>query len=87
LDNRYALLFIRGEAPIKDLKYDILKHPNIRLSADGEGVVFQHGLTQDAVASISFVKATQKGRIAENMVDTSYELLSEQEVERILMEG
>ena len=25
LDNRYALLFIRGERPIMDLKYDILK--------------------------------------------------------------
>ena len=87
LDNRYALLFIRGEAPIKDLKYDILKHPNIRLSADGEGAVFQYGLTPDAVASISFVKATQKEKTAEVMADTSYELLSEQEVEKILMEG
>ena len=29
MDNRYALLFIRGERPIKDLKYDIL---NIRIS-------------------------------------------------------
>ena len=85
--NRYALLFIRGEAPIKDLKYDILKHPNIKLSADGEGAVFQHGLTQDAVASISFVKPTQKEKTAEVMADTSYELLSEQELEKILMEG
>lgn len=24
LDNKYALLFIRGERPIQDLKYDIL---------------------------------------------------------------
>lgn len=24
LDNRYALLFIRGERPVRDLKYDIL---------------------------------------------------------------
>ena len=87
LDNRYALLFIRGEAPIKDLKYDILKHPNVKLSADGEGAAFQHGLTQDAVASISFVKLTQKVNTAEVMADTSYELLSEQELEKILMEG
>ena len=26
LDNKYALLFIRGERPIMDEKYDILKH-------------------------------------------------------------
>ena len=27
LDNRYALLFIRGERPIVDEKYDLMKHP------------------------------------------------------------
>ena len=27
LDNQYAILFIRGERPIKDFKFDILKHP------------------------------------------------------------
>lgn len=35
MDNRYALLFIRGENPVMDLKYDIMKHPNIHLTADG----------------------------------------------------
>ncbi|MDL2294307.1 type IV secretory system conjugative DNA transfer family protein [Ruminococcaceae bacterium OttesenSCG-928-D13] len=35
MDNRYALLFIRGEHPVMDLKYDIMKHPNIHLTADG----------------------------------------------------
>ena len=35
LDNRYALLFIRGEHPIQDEKYDILRHPNISFTADG----------------------------------------------------
>ena len=35
LDNDYALLFIRGERPIFDKKYDILKHPNIKYTKDG----------------------------------------------------
>ncbi|MDQ9829173.1 type IV secretory system conjugative DNA transfer family protein, partial [Acinetobacter baumannii] len=35
LDNKYALLFIRGERPIMDLKYDITKHPNVALTVDG----------------------------------------------------
>ena len=35
LDNRYALLFIRGELPVIDKKYDILKHPNVKLTTDG----------------------------------------------------
>ena len=30
LDNRYALLFVRGERPVMDFKYDIMKHPNVR---------------------------------------------------------
>ena len=43
LDNSYAILFIRGERPVMDLKYDIKKHPNIKYSADGEGKPYIHG--------------------------------------------
>lgn len=53
LDNRYALLFIRGEYPIKDLKYDILKHPNINLSADGKSEIYEYGKTDNAIGTIS----------------------------------
>ena len=35
LDNRKALIFIRGERPVMDEKYPIQKHPNYRFSADG----------------------------------------------------
>ena len=35
LDNRYALLFVRGERPIIDGKYNIMHHPNISLTTDG----------------------------------------------------
>ena len=35
LDNDYALLFFRGENDVMDLKYDLLKHPNIRDTEDG----------------------------------------------------
>ena len=35
LDNRKALVFIRGERPVMDDKYPIQKHPNYRFSADG----------------------------------------------------
>ena len=38
LDNRYAILFIRGERPIIDKKYDILTHPNAALTADGKEI-------------------------------------------------
>lgn len=43
LDNRYALLFIRGELPIRDEKYDILKHPNLSRTTDGDAAPYLHG--------------------------------------------
>ena len=33
LDNLLSILFIRGERPIIDYKYDILKHPNYKNSS------------------------------------------------------
>ena len=36
LDNSYAILFIKGEKPCLDKKYDLLKHPNINLGPDGK---------------------------------------------------
>ncbi|WP_416337739.1 VirD4-like conjugal transfer protein, CD1115 family [Eubacterium callanderi] len=55
LDNRYALLFIRGERPIKDEKYNLLKHPNIHLTTDGGMPPYEHGRVDHAVASMSLV--------------------------------
>lgn len=52
LDNGYALLFIRGERPVMDLKYDILKHPDVRLTTDGQADAYIHGEPWDAGSSI-----------------------------------
>lgn len=37
-----ALLFIRGEKPVRDKKYDIKKHPNLRRTADGRAKPYIH---------------------------------------------
>ena len=42
LDNRDAIVFIRGERPVIDRKYDILKHPNIALTSDGGAALYIH---------------------------------------------
>ena len=48
LDNQYAILFIRGERPIMDFKYDIMKHPNVALTTDGKASPYMHGeVTKD----------------------------------------
>lgn len=43
LDNRYALVLLRGEAPVIDEKYDLMRHPNIKLTADGGAAPYVHG--------------------------------------------
>ena len=42
LDNADALLFIRGEHPVRDRKYDLLRHPNLAGTADGAGMPYVH---------------------------------------------
>ena len=42
LDNRYAILFIRGAKPVMDLKYELTKHPAIRHTIDGGGPPYIH---------------------------------------------
>jgi len=44
LDNKYAIVFIRGERPVLDFKYDILSHPNIKLSTDGGAKPYEHNI-------------------------------------------
>lgn len=43
MDNRYALLFIRGERPVRDLKCDILRHRDLCFTADGGGQAYRYG--------------------------------------------
>lgn len=53
LDNKYAILFIRGERPIKDLKFDILKHPKVVDTADGKGKIYEHDNIKHSIGTIT----------------------------------
>ena len=84
LDNRYALLFIRGERPVMDQKYDILKHPNIALTEDGGAEPYEHGTASSSIATISAFRldSTSLEEIPGAVIDASnYELLSEEDFE------
>ncbi len=87
LDNNYALLFIRGERPIKDLKYDILKHPNVKKSLIGGAKPYIYGNTQNAVASIKFdcylTKDVQIQQTDEK--DDRYEVISSENIDEYLI--
>lgn len=42
LDNKNAVVFIRGERPVIDEKYDLMKHPNIAFTEDGGAAPYLH---------------------------------------------
>lgn len=83
LDNRYALLFIRGERPILDEKYNLLRHPNITFTTDGKGKPYVHGSAENAVATISVTSDSATKLPEQETLETAYELLSDEEVEAL----
>ena len=83
LDNRCALLFIRGELPIMDEKYDILKHPNVALTTDGSAAPYEHGGTEHAVATLSFAGIPAEDIPDMEETEPDYELLSDEDIEAL----
>jgi type IV secretion system protein VirD4 len=81
LDNRHALLFVRGERPIMDEKFDILCHPNVALTADGSASLYRHGIADKVAATIGVtMQATAQNDDVAEPVQTSFVLESEDEV-------
>ena len=81
LDNQYAILFIRGERPVLDFKYDILKHPNVALTADGKAGVYRHGEVKSDVATIELISFDENQAPETQVAETNYELLSDEDFE------
>lgn len=84
LDNRYALLFIRGERPVEDLKFDILKHPNIALTADSGAGPYRHGEDSISIAALSIDEGLLKKAGAEPVSEDEYLFFCEEELEELL---
>lgn len=83
LDNRCALLFIRGELPIMDEKYDILKHPNVSLTTDGSAAPYEHGGTEHSVATLSLAGIPAEDIPDMEETEPDYELLSDEDIEAL----
>lgn len=81
LDNQYAILFIRGERPIMDFKYDILKHPNVAMTTDGRADAYKHGEVTLSTSSISILNINPKNLPDTEYEETNYELLSDEDFE------
>ena len=76
LDNNDGLLFVRGERPIKDKKYNLLKHPNFKQTLDGGYPPYIHSQASH------FIEDWQNILLTNN----EYELLDEEETENYLKE-
>lgn len=86
LDNRYALLFIRGERPVMDEKYDILKHPNLALTADGGAAPYRHGEDTRSIASIMLMSELPADATEPDFSGLDFEILSSEELEEHFMQ-
>lgn len=88
LDNNYALLFIRGERPIMDKKFDILRHPNVDKTTDGKGKAYRYGDANNAIASIKIdynINYDELTYVKTLKID-NYEILSSEEIEEYFKE-
>lgn len=90
LDNQYALLFIRGERPIQDFKYDILKHPNVKLTTDGGAEPYRHGEDTHSIASVQIDPELLEQAVKLDTDATpkhNFILLTEEELEELLLQS
>lgn len=78
LDNELALLFIRGERPIMDRKFEITKHSNVCMTPDGEDptLEYHHGDVKEAVA---FISLTNNDAVTEIKTDETFIFLTDEE--------
>ena len=88
LDNQYALLFIRGERPVKDLKYNLKEHPNANRTPIGGAKPYQHGNINNSTGSISFnvddIDLSKEKIIDIPLEESDYELLSDEEIDNYI---
>ena len=71
LDNDYSILFIRGERPIYDKKYEILNHPRISQVIDGGAEPYEHGEIKHTFDDWQDIELS----------DNEYELLSDEDMD------
>ena len=93
LDNNYALLFIRGERPVKDLKFNLKEHFNSINTPIGNKAIkpYQHGGTENSIGTISFnlddIEIDTKEIINLETKESDFELLSDEEIENIFRQN
>ncbi len=84
LDNRHALLFIRGEHPVEDLKYDLMKHPNVGSTTDGGAEPYRHGEDRLSFAAFEIDEDLVRNAQTDPVGEDEYLFFSEEEFEELI---
>ena len=89
LDNNYALLFIRGERPIKDFKFNLKEHFNSEYTPIGNKNIppYIHGGTENAIGTLTFdidnLQIDTKEIENINLEELDIEILSNEDIENM----
>lgn len=81
LSDQEAILFVKGELPVKDRKFDTFHHPDITQTPLKGGEPYEHGEIKNSVASIQATHTNEKDNIPDviaNIDLSDYELLSDE---------
>ena len=84
LDTHKAILFIRGEGPVLDKKYNIKRHPNIKLTTDGKAKPYIHkpqGAPDYALPDLPYAFRSLDDYEFIDMEDTEHESEQEESLE------
>ena len=84
LDTHKAILFIRGEDPVLDKKYNIKRHPNIKLTTDGKAKPYIHkpqGAPDYALPDLPYAFRSLDDYEFIDMEDTEHESEQEESLE------
>ena len=84
LDNRDALLFIRGERPVLDPKYDILQHPNVALTTDGGAEPYRYGEDYFSFAAVTMRSARKGEQKFEDKQKHDFLIFTEEEMQEMI---
>ena len=93
LDNNYALLFIRGERPVKDFKFNLKEHFNSQYTPIGSKNIkpYIHGGTENAIGTITFdldnigISVNEIKELEQEEIDI--EILSNEEIENMFKDN
>ena len=80
LDNSKAVLFIRGERPVLDDKYDLSRHPNLGRTADGGAPPHEHGTAPLESSRLSLADCASVGAGQPQPHGAECEVLTEEEL-------